>query len=96
METEAKAIELAKTMSAVGRILKRPVLAVVTDMEQPLGRAVGHTLEVIEAIETLKGNGPDDLHELCIELGALALIEAGKAKTKEEAVKTLEDLSQKR
>lgn len=92
METEAKAIELAKTMSAVGRILKRPVLAVVTDMEQPLGRAVGHTLEVIEAIETLKGNGPDDLHELCIELGALALIEAGKAKTKEEAVKTLEDL----
>lgn len=92
METEARACELAKTMSSVGRILKRPVLAVVTDMEQPLGMAVGHTVEVIEAIETLKGRGPADLHELCMELGALALIEAGKAKDKAEAQKKLLDL----
>ena len=92
METEEKAAELAKTMAAVGRILKRPVLAVVTDMEQPLGMAVGHTTEVIEAIETLKGRGPDDLRELCLELGSLALVEAGKAKDKAAARKKLEDL----
>lgn len=92
METEEKAKELAATMASVGRILKRPVLAVVTDMEQPLGYAVGHTVEVIEAIETLKGRGPDDLHELCMELGGLALIEAGKAKSKEEAEAKLKEL----
>jgi len=92
METEDKAIELAKTMAAVGRILKRPVLAVVTDMEQPLGMAVGHTTEVIEAIETLKGRGPDDLRELCLELGSLALVEAGKAGDLAEGRKTLENL----
>lgn len=92
METEEKATELARTMAEVGRILKRPVLAVVTDMEQPLGRAVGHTVEVIEAIETLKGNGPDDLQELCMELGALALVEAGKASSKVEAQEKLKKL----
>ncbi len=54
-------------------------------MEQPLGMAIGHTTEVIEAIETLKGKGPDDLRELCMELGSLALVEAGKAKNQEEA-----------
>ncbi len=92
METEEKAKELAATMASVGRLLKRPVLAVVTDMEQPLGFAVGHTVEVIEAIETLKGNGPDDLNELCMELGALALVEAGKASDKEQAQAILKEL----
>ncbi len=92
MESEDKAIELAKTMAAVGRILKRPVITVVTDMEQPLGMAVGHTTEVIEAIETLKGGGPDDLRELCMELGSLALVEAGKAKNQEEGMRKLGDL----
>lgn len=92
METEEKAVELAKTMAAVGRILKRPVLAVVTDMEQPLGMAVGHTTEVIEAIETLKGKGPEDLRELCLELGSLALVEAGKAKDTAEAREKLQKL----
>ena len=92
METEEKARELAATMASVGRLLKRPVLAVVTDMEQPLGFAVGHTVEVIEAIETLKGNGPEDLNELCLELGALALVEAGKASDKEQAQTILKEL----
>lgn len=80
METEQAATELAKTMVEVGKRLKKPVSAVVTDMEQPLGNAVGHTLEVIEAIETLKGGGPDDLQELCMSLGSLALVTAGKFK----------------
>ncbi len=92
METEEKAIELAQAMSSVGRLLKRPVTAVVTDMEQPLGRAVGHTVEVIEAIETLKGNGPDDLTELCLELGSLALVHAGKAKDQKQARVALQAL----
>ncbi len=92
METEEKATELARTMVEVGHRLKRPVTAVVTDMEQPLGLAVGHTLEVIEAIETLKGGGPADLQELCMELGSLALITAGKCKDKESAHKILRDL----
>ncbi|MBU6452203.1 MAG: thymidine phosphorylase [Cyanobacteria bacterium REEB67] len=92
MDTEEKAVSLAKTMAAVGRKLNRPVLAVVTDMEQPLGMAVGHTTEVIEAIETLKGRGPHDLIELCMELGSLALVQAGKAKDVAEAVKKLQDL----
>ncbi len=89
METEAKAKELAETMVGVGKALGRPVTAVVTDMEQPLGRAVGHTVEVIEAIETLKGRGPEDLKELCLSLGSLALVKAGKAADEQEARGTL-------
>lgn len=85
MSTEDEATELARTMVEVGKRLKRPVSAVVTDMDQPLGLAVGHTVEVIEAIETLKGKGPDDLKELCLSLGALALVTAGKARNETEA-----------
>ncbi len=92
MDTEEKAVELAKTMVEVGIRLKRPVTAVVTDMEQPLGMAVGHTLEVIEAIETLKGNGPSDLQELCFSLGAMAMVQAGKSSNKEAARKELEKI----
>lgn len=94
MDTEEKARELAKTMAEIGHRLKRPVTAVVTDMEQPLGMAIGHTLEVIEAIETLKGGGPADLQELCLELGSLALIGAGKfhdAQSARQALRTLMD-----
>ncbi|MBC7998660.1 MAG: thymidine phosphorylase [Leptolyngbya sp.] len=85
METEEKAHELAKTMVEVGKRINRPITAVVTNMEQPLGMAVGHTLEVIEAIETLKGTGPGDLHELTLALGSLALVKAGKAKDEKAA-----------
>lgn len=92
METEEKAAELARTMAEVGKILNRPVSAVVTDMEQPLGMAVGHTVEVIEAIETLKGNGPEDLVELCLELGALSLVRVGKAENHQEARDMLSSL----
>lgn len=89
MDTEEKAHELARTMVEVGKRLNRPVTAVVTDMEQPLGNAVGHTLEVIEAVETLKGNGPPDLQELCLSLGSLALTRSGKCKSDEESRKEL-------
>lgn len=78
MATEEQACSLASALVEVGGRLDRPVTAVVTDMEQPLGFAVGHTLEVIEAIETLKGKGPPDLMELCFSLGSLALVRCGK------------------
>lgn len=92
METEARACELAKTMVEVGKRLNRPVSAVVTDMEQPLGNAVGHTIEVIEAIETLKGQGPADLQELCYSLGALAMVAAHKANNEDEARQKLKEI----
>lgn len=92
MDTVDKAKNLASTMVAVGKTLGRPVTAVVTDMEQPLGNAVGHTVEVIEAIETLKGKGPKDLEELCLALGAMALVTAGKEKEEASARKKLKAL----
>ncbi|HEY9790771.1 MAG TPA: thymidine phosphorylase [Candidatus Obscuribacterales bacterium] len=85
MATQADAEALAKTMVEIGKRLGRPVSAVVTDMEQPLGFAVGHTIEVIEAIETLRGAGPEDLRELCLSLGSLAMVAAGKCKSESQA-----------
>lgn len=92
METQEAALNLAEVMSEVGKRLNRPVTACVTDMEQPLGRAVGHTLEVIEAIEMLKGNGPPGLKDLTFSLGALALARAGLCQGVFEGMKILDDL----
>ncbi len=92
MDTEEKAITLARTMAEVGYRLKRPITCVVTDMEQPLGNAVGHTVEIAEAIDTLKGGGPEDLRELCLSLGAMALVESGKEKDETQARKKLEEI----
>lgn len=72
------ATELAETMIAIGRNLGRKVGAVISDMSQPLGNAVGNALEVIEAIETLKGGGPSDLKSLCLELCAVILYMSGQ------------------
>ncbi len=76
METEAEAADLALLMQQVGQRLGRQVVCAVSEMGQPLGRAVGNAIEVVEALETLSGGGPDDLRELCVSLGAL-LLEAG-------------------
>ena len=91
METEAQAVELARLMVEVGKRLGKPVVAVVTDMEQPLGNAVGHSVEVEEAVETLKGNGPCDLEELCLSLGAEALVAAERYEDREEARRSLKE-----
>lgn len=85
MKTEESAIELAKTMVAIGENNGKKTIAMVTDMSQPLGCAVGNNLEVIEAIETLRGNGPADFTEECYALAAGMLLAGEKAKTEKEA-----------
>jgi pyrimidine-nucleoside phosphorylase len=83
---------LAAALVATGERLGRRMSAVITDMSQPLGRMVGNALEVQEAIDTLKGNGPEDLATLCCELGGELLVLAGKAKDRGAAVEQLDAL----
>ena len=75
---------LGKSMVTIGKLVGRRTLAVVSDMSQPLGYAVGNALEIIEAIETLKGNGPEDLTNLVIALASRMLVLAEVAQTNEE------------
>lgn len=79
MKTEDEARALAHELQRVGELLGRKVVCVMTDMSQPLGRAVGNSVEVCEAIRTLKGQGPPDLTELCLALGAKMLVLGGVA-----------------
>jgi pyrimidine-nucleoside phosphorylase len=79
MKTEADARRLASELTRVGRALGRDVVCLMSDMDQPLGMAVGNALEVIEAIETLRGTGPAALTELCMVFGAKMLVLGRKA-----------------
>ena len=85
MKTEEDSVALATEMAKIGRNAGRNTIAVVSDMDQPLGFAVGNALEVKEAIDTLKGKGPDDFVELCLTLGSQMLIAGGKAESSEQA-----------
>jgi len=76
---------LAESMLEIGRGMGKQVAALITDMSQPLGRAVGNSLEVIECIETLKGRGPKDLESLSLELSAWMLSLAGHVDSLEQA-----------
>ena len=81
---------LARTMVDIGDELHRDTRAILTDMNQPLGLAIGNNLEVIEAINTLNGHGPSDLVELCINAGSIMLVQAGRVETIEEGKTLLE------
>ncbi|HCT65249.1 MAG TPA: thymidine phosphorylase [Lachnospiraceae bacterium] len=84
MKNYSSAKELAKQMCAIGKAVNRRVTAVITSMEQPLGQNIGNSLEVIEAIEILKGNVQGDLLEVSLTLGAYMLISANRVSTVEE------------
>ncbi|MGG0178387.1 pyrimidine-nucleoside phosphorylase [Gottfriedia acidiceleris] len=85
--------DLAKAMVKIGNNVGRQTVAVISDMSQPLGFAIGNSLEVKEAIDTLKGEGPKDLEELCLVLGSQMVVLAKKAETIEEArAKLLENM----
>ena len=84
MKTKEKAQKLAEAMIKIGKLAKRETVAVLTPMEQPLGRNVGNTLEVIEAVEALKGNIQEDVKEVVLELGSNMIKLAGKGENLEE------------
>lgn len=89
MKTPEAARELATEMVGIGKHVGRNTVAIISDMDQPLGFAIGNALEVKEAIETLRGNGPKDLLELCLTLGSNMVVLAGAAKDTDEARKML-------
>ena len=74
MKTTEKSRELAEWMVAIGKAAGKRMRALITDMDRPLGNNIGNSLEVIEAIHTLKGNGPEDLTELCVALASHMLV----------------------
>lgn len=90
MKTKEDAIELAKAMVAIGKNTGKETVAVLTNMDEPLGSAIGNSLEVIEAIDTLKGHGPKDFMELCFALSSELVLLAGLAKDIKEASKMVE------
>ncbi|WP_066312659.1 pyrimidine-nucleoside phosphorylase [Bacillus sp. FJAT-29814] len=90
MKTLDDSKELAHAMVRIGNNVGRRTMAVISDMSQPLGFAIGNALEVKEAIDTLKGEGPEDLTELCLTLGSHMVFLAGKAGSLQEARGLLE------
>ena len=89
MKTREDAQKLAKIMCSIGNSLNRDTRAVLTSMEQPLGFAVGNSLEVKEAIDTLHGHGPKDFQDLCYQSGAIMLEQAGIVKNEKEGLEML-------
>lgn len=92
MKDLESALELSKEMVKLGTNYGRETVALLTNMDEPLGKAIGNSLEVKEAIEVLNGNGPQDLYELALELGSILLILARRARNKDEARILLEDV----
>ena len=84
MKNEKDAAFLAELMVETGERMGKQVVALITDMDQPLGKMLGNALEVVEVVEVLRGAGPEDLRELCLELGAWMLHLGGAAKSVSE------------
>ena len=93
MKTPEDAVELSKLMVNIGKILNKSITAVITSMQEPLGRAIGNSLEIIESIEFLKGNiKTGDIADLTYSFASLALLQLGKFETQGEAKKYLKEL----
>jgi len=92
MQTEQEALDLASLMVDIGRGMGRRVRAVISDMNQPLGCAVGNSLELLEALETLQGHGPADFRQHCLVVASQLLLIAGVADDEAEARTRLEQL----
>lgn len=92
MKTSEEALKLSELMVSIGKQLNKSIIAVVTSMEEPLGRAIGNSLEVIESVEFLKGNTQGDLTDLTYDFGAIALTQVGKFHDIEEAKEYLKSV----
>ena len=92
MKKEEDAFALAREMVTLGNMAGRKTIAVVSDMDQPLGRAVGNALEVEEAVATLRGEGPEDFTKLCMTLGSYMIIAGGAASDEEDAIRKLKQV----
>lgn len=90
MKREEDAVGLAEVMVEAGKSMGKKMVALITDMDQPLGRAAGHANEIIECIEVLNGKGPDDVRELSVELSAWMFYLGEKTKSVEEGRKLAE------
>lgn len=91
MKDVESATELSKLMVELGRKFNRKTKAIITNMNEPLGNAIGNSLEVIEAIETLRGKGPKDLEEISVVIGSKLMHMCGKTEDEEEAKNILRD-----
>ncbi len=91
MKTPEEAEELARTMISIGKKLNKDTRAMISNMNQPLGNAIGNALEVEEAIATLKDEGPADFKELCMHAGAIMLMQGNIASSEEEARAMLQE-----
>jgi pyrimidine-nucleoside phosphorylase len=91
MREEEDSIRLCRTMVAIGEKTGRPTLGIISSMDQPLGRAVGNSLEIIESIEALKGKGPEDIMQVTYALGWCMLRAAGKKTSYAQAVEMFQE-----
>ena len=89
MKDVESAKELAKTMVDIGKKLNKNVIAEITDMDQPLGKAVGNNLEIKEVIDTLHNKGPKDITELCLNSGSIMLVQAKLFENENDAYNAL-------
>lgn len=92
MQTPEAAEKLARAMIEIGTNLERDVKAMISDMNQPLGNAIGNALEVVEAINTLKGQGPKDFEELCLSAGEIMLMQGNIVNNKAEGRALLKEV----
>lgn len=91
MKTAPDALKLANLMVSIGKKANKKMTAILTNMDEPLGKAIGNSLEVKEAIATLNGEGPKDLEDLCLTLGSYLVLDSGKAESLKEARQMLEE-----